>query len=152
VKALSKIDNPSVIIGSKINTVETRHVLSEVKKNKNIILIDELPNSSELLASAYAACKVFVLPSLFETPGIAALEAALSRANIVITPFGGTKDYFNDLVQYVNPFSVEDIRKGIETSLNKDKSNVLSDFVKANFLWDKIAERTIQVYNNIKKV
>ena len=31
-----------------------------------------------LLASAYAAARVFALPSWFETPGLAALEAALA--------------------------------------------------------------------------
>jgi len=43
-----------------------------------------------MLASAYAACDVFVLPSMFETPGIAALEAGLAGAKIVITKYGGT--------------------------------------------------------------
>ena len=49
-----------------------------------------------LLASAYAAARVFALPSWFETPGLAALEAALAGARWSITPFGCTREYFGD--------------------------------------------------------
>lgn len=147
VKALNKIDCPAVIIGKRLNTGETKLVLSEAEKNKNLILIDELPNESELLASAYAACKVFVLPSLFETPGIAALEAAIAGANIVITPFGGTKDYFKDIAEYVNPFSHESIQKGLEKSLNTKKSDLLSKHISNSYTWNKIAEKSIDIYS-----
>ena len=117
--------------------------------NKNILLIDELENNSPLLASAYAACDTFVLPSLFETPGIAALEAALSGAKIVITPFGGTKDYFKDMVEYVDPKSIESIQNGIEKSLNLSKSNSLQNSIKENYLWGKIAQRSLEIYRSL---
>ena len=49
------------------------------------------------LASAYAAARVFALPSWFETPGLAALEAGLAGCAVAITPYGSTRDYFGDL-------------------------------------------------------
>ena len=82
VKALEKINHQAVIIGKILNTGETEEVKQIIQKNKNILFIEELGNNSPLLASAYAACNTFVLPSLFETPGIAALEAALCGAKI----------------------------------------------------------------------
>ena len=56
-----------------------------------------------LLASAYAAARVFALPRWFETPGLAALEAALAGCSVVITPYGSTREYFGDLVEYARP-------------------------------------------------
>ena len=56
-----------------------------------------------LLASAYAAARVLALPSWFETPGLAALEAALAGTAVVITPFGSTREYFGDRVLYARP-------------------------------------------------
>jgi glycosyltransferase involved in cell wall biosynthesis len=150
VKALEKINHQTVIIGKILNTGETEEVKQIIQKNKNILLIEELGNNSPLLASAYAACNTFVLPSLFETPGIAALEAALCGAKIVITPFGGTKDYFKDMAEYVNPKSIESIQKGIEKSLNLPKADVLQNFIKENFLWSKIAQLSEAIYESVK--
>lgn len=56
-----------------------------------------------LLASAYAAAKGFVMPSLFETPGIAAIEAALAGCPLLITRNGGTLDTFGKDAFYLNP-------------------------------------------------
>lgn len=145
-KALSKINHPVVIIGNVIHAGEANEILLEIKKNKNIILIDALDNESPLLASAYAACDTFVLPSQFETPGIAALEAGLAGAKIVITPFGGTRDYFKNMAEYPDPYSTESIKNAIEKSLSKNKEDNLKLYIKDNFLWSKIAQRTIQVY------
>lgn len=145
-KALAKINHPVVIIGNIVQAGESNEIFSEIEKNKNVILVEALENESSLLASAYAACNTFVLPSQFETPGIAALEAGLSGAKIVITPFGGTKDYFKDLAEYPDPYSIESIQSSIEKSLNKNKNDNLKEYIKNNFLWDKIAQRTIKVY------
>ena len=150
VKALKKINHPAVIIGNIADAGEREEILSEIKNNKNIILIDPLKNSDPLLASAYAACDTFVLPSQFETPGIAALEAGLAGAKIVITPFGGTKEYFKDMAEYPDVFSIESIKDSIERSLNKHKDEKLRDHIKSNFLWSKIAGQTSEVYVDIK--
>jgi len=149
VKALAKIDHPVVIIGSILGTGETNEVLDEVKRNKNILLVDALENDSPMLASAYAACDTFVLPSQFETPGRAALEAALAGAKIVITPYGGTKEYFRDMASYIDPYSVQSIKEGIEDTLNKPKTENLKEFIKNNFLWDKIALHCANLYSRV---
>jgi len=149
VRALSRIDHPSVFIGKVIYSGETEKVMQEAGRNKNLKIINMLDNSSEMLASAYAACNTFVLPSLYETPGIAALEAGLSGAKVVITPYGGTKEYFKDMAEYVNPYSVDSIRNGIEQTLVKPRNNKLKEYIRQNFLWSRIADDTIKVYREI---
>ena len=149
IRALKTIDHPAVIIGRITQGNYADQCLAEAKENKNILIIDGLHNDSEMLASAYAACNVFALPSTFETPGIAALEAALAGAKIVITPHGGTRDYFNNMAEYVNPYSVESIRAGIVASLESKKSNTLQQHIKNEFLWNRVAEKTLAVYKSI---
>ncbi len=146
VKALKQINHPAVIIGNVADAGEGNEILAEIKNNKNIILIPALENDSPLLASAYAACDTFVLPSQFETPGIAALEAGLAGAKIVITPFGGTKEYFNDMAEYPDVYSIESIKSSIEKSLNKSKDEKLKNHIINNYLWTKIARKTSEVY------
>jgi glycosyltransferase involved in cell wall biosynthesis len=99
-----------------------------------------------LLASAYAACDVFVLPSLFETPGIAALEAGLAGAKVVITSQGGTREYFGGLAEYINPYSVKSIRDGIQIALIKQNDKQLRDKIRKEYLWSDVAKHLLSVY------
>ncbi len=149
IHALKNIDHPAVIIGKITDSPYSKQCIEEAKKSKNILIIPGIDNNSELLASAYAAANVFVLPSLFETPGIAALEAALAGSKIVITPHGGTKDYFTTMAQYVEPYSVDSIREGIITSLNEKKNPELKEHIKKEFLWSRVAEKTLAVYKSV---
>ncbi len=149
VKVLSKINHPAVFIGKIIPSGESEQVLKLAKDNRNLRIIDNMDNDSPMLASAYAACNTFALPSLYETPGIAALEAGLAGAKIVITPYGGTKDYFEDMAIYSDPYSVDSIKNSIEDSLNKPKDDKLKKHIEQNFLWNKIAGETIKLYHEI---
>ena len=78
-----------------------------------VAFVPSIPHDDPLLASAYAACRVFALPSLLETPGIAALEAGVAGARIVITRYGGPQEYFGEFAHYVEPRSIESIRRAI---------------------------------------
>jgi len=149
IKALATIDHPAVIIGQIIKGPYGDECVREAAKYKHIMLIDGLESSSALLASAYAACEVFVLPSLFETPGIAALEAGLAGAKVVITPHGGTEEYFGSMATYVNPLSVESIRAGIISALDRPKTDELQKHIRTNFLWKHVAEATAAVYRDV---
>ncbi len=151
IRALRNIDHPAVIIGKITDSPYAKQCIEEAKQSKNILIIPGIDNNSEMLASAYAAANVFVLPSLFETPGIAALEAALAGAKIVITPHGGTKDYFGAMAQYVEPYSVESINAGIIKSLNEKKNPILKELIKKEFLWSSVAEKTLAVYKTVLK-
>jgi glycosyltransferase involved in cell wall biosynthesis len=150
-RALETIDHPAVIIGRIEENDYGRQCLQKAKNNPRLLVLDNLPNNSDLLASAYAACDVFVLPSQFETPGIAALEAALAGAKIVITQYGGTHDYFQHDAEYVDPTSVNDIRQKILTALAKPKTPALRERVRKEFLWENVGERTREVYREIAK-
>ena len=149
IRALSDIDHPAVIIGHIYPCREADRCLEEAKKNKNLLIIPGLDHDSPMLSSAYAACRVFALPALFETPGIAALEAALAGASVVITSRGGTSEYFGGMATYVNPYSVPSIRKGITEALEQDPTDRLKKHIQENFLWQRVAEKTTRVYKEI---
>jgi glycosyltransferase involved in cell wall biosynthesis len=149
IRALATIDHPAVIIGRITDDPYAQACREEAARHRHIRLISSMPNDSPLLASAYAACDTFVLPSQFETPGIAALEAGLAGAKIVITDRGGTKEYFGELATYVDHQSVDSIRAGVIASLNSPKDSRLRDHIRANFLWEHVAARLAEVYREI---
>jgi glycosyltransferase involved in cell wall biosynthesis len=108
---MTKLDTKLVIIGQK--TEDEYFKACQMAANENVIFMEPILHDSELLRSAYKAAKVVVLPSYFETPGLSALEGGLAGANIVVTKYGGPKEYFGDLAWYIDPLSAESISKAL---------------------------------------
>ena len=149
IRALEGVNHPAFIVGRIEDTPAGRQCLELARKNPRITILESIDHDSDLLASAYAACDVFVLPSQFETPGIAALEAGLAGAKIVITPHGGTKEYFGDLAEYIDPYSVKSIREGIQIALIKNKDRRLHDRITKDYLGSNVAEQLRSVYETV---
>lgn len=148
-KIAPKLNSGLVIIGSFDQSEYSQKCLSLANKTDNTLLIDSLSHDSDLLSSAYAASKVFVLPSYYETPGIAALEAGLAGANIAITETGGTKEYFGNDAFYLNPNSEKSIYDAISMALNKKVDSNLRDRILEIYTWKKVAQKTFDQYKNM---
>jgi glycosyltransferase involved in cell wall biosynthesis len=102
-----------------------------------------------LLASAYAAARVFALPSWFETPGLSALEAALAGCAVVITPNGCTREYFGSRVEYARPDRPLEIAAALRRAWISGPGPELSAHVARHFLWPAVAQRTAEVYDHV---
>lgn len=148
-KATKDINVPLVLIGSLFDDEYSSQCKTMIEKSNNTIWIDTLNHSDPLLASAYSAAKVFALPSLYETPGLSALEAAICGCNIVITPYGGTKEYFKDYAVYPEPLDINQIRNAIEKSLAVNNDSSLSKNIINNYNWNKVAEKTVEAYKKV---
>lgn len=108
--------------------------------------LGQVDHQSELLRSAYSACSAFALPSLLETPGLAALEAAASGTPLLITQEGCTREYFGSFAQYVDPKSVQDISDKLRLVLNDDQPvDALRQRVR-QYSWDRVAEELEAAY------
>ncbi|KRH79049.1 D-inositol 3-phosphate glycosyltransferase [Ferrovum sp. JA12] len=103
-------------------------------------------HTSPILRSAYSACSAFALPSLLETPGLAALEAAAAGAPLVITQEGCTEEYFGEAAYYVDPKSVEDISEKLLAAVNSKRDAVELCARVMQFTWDRVAEELEQAY------
>jgi len=110
-----------------------------------------IDHGSAFLKSAYRACELFVLPSLLETPGLSALEAGAAGSKIVITEVGCAREYFGDMVTYVNPLDAGDIRRGILEEMAKKRGGGLKKQIIKNFLWDKTARQVREAYSRVLK-
>jgi glycosyltransferase involved in cell wall biosynthesis len=110
-----------------------------------------LAHDDPLLASAYAAARVFALPSWFETPGLAALEAALAGCAVVLTPFGCTREYFGDRVQYARPDRHLALVTAIQTAWARGANPALGAHVARQFLWSTVARETAEVYDALAR-
>ncbi|MEM0230928.1 MAG: glycosyltransferase [Candidatus Woesearchaeota archaeon] len=143
IRATRNINTPLVIVGDyNPNYPKYCAAVKKEAEASNTVIIPRLPHDSEMLRSAYKACKVFALVSFGETPGLSALEAGLAGANVVITEIGSTREYFSDFAYYVNPESQIDIENKIKKAYETQKNRALSKHIYKNYLWKKILTKT----------
>jgi glycosyltransferase involved in cell wall biosynthesis len=116
---------------------------------EHVTWLGALAHDDPLLASAYAAARVFALPSWFETPGLAALEAALAGSAVVVTPLGSTREYFGDKVLYARPDHIGHIATAVGDAWMQGPDPRLAEFVASHYLWPAVARRTSELYDQI---
>lgn len=149
VRAMDGLEEKLVVIGGPTSNSKGYFGQCQKEAGKNVVFLPPLRHENPLLESAYAACKVFCLPSWYETPGLAALEAGLAGANLVVTEEGCTKEYFREHALYVKPASVPDIAEKIGIALEREKGKGLQQHILENFLWEKAAEKTAEAYGAV---
>ena len=110
------------------------------------IWLGQVEHHDPLLASAYAAARVFALPSWFETPGLAALEAALAGCSVVITPYGSTREYFGGLVEYARPDRPRELGRGLARAWENGPDPGLARLVGSRYMWPRVARLIAEAY------
>jgi glycosyltransferase involved in cell wall biosynthesis len=143
----SGIDTNLVIVG-KPGELEYYEKCKKAANSK-VVFLPPITHGSEIHRSAYKGARVFALPSYFETPGLAALEAGLAGANIVITRYGGTYEYFRDYAWYIEPTDEKSIEDALVAAYYAPKKSELSKHIKENFTWEQIAIKLEHVYHEI---
>ena len=147
IQATEKMGIKLVLIG-EIRDIEYAKRCKQVASD-NVLFLPKLDHGSILQRSAYSACNLFVLPSTLETPGLAALEAAVSGAKVAITSIGSAKDYFGEYATYLNPYDIQSIREACYLALEKPKEVKLADMIKTKFSWQVAALQLERAYSEL---
>lgn len=150
IKAVKQTNLPLVLVGNKIKFHGGYYnkIKSLSNKNKQITVLENMP--PELIASAYAASKVHVLPSWFENSPLVNLEAGLSGCNIVSTNRGYSKEYLKDMAWYCEPSDISSIKNSVLNAYNTPKSDELKNFILKNYSWEKTAQKIFNAYQTIE--
>lgn len=149
IEALRPSGRPLVVLGESPPGHEAYLAACRQAGQGFVRWLGRVEHDDPLLASAYSAARVFALPSWFETPGLAALEAGLAGTAVVITPFGCTREYFGNWVGYARPDQPKSIRRAIETAWADGPDPELAQHLAEHFPWSKVARITAEVYEHI---
>lgn len=144
VEACAKLEIPLISIGH----IKDTQYFNEFKGANHFRHLGPIFDV-ELLKSAYSACEAFVLPSLCETPGIAALEAGSQGARLVLTQEGSAREYFGSLATYVDPNDVQSICEGVVEGLASETQSLVKDHVRLNFSWDQAGRDIAVAYEQL---
>ncbi len=149
-EALADTDYQTLIIGGE-NEEDREHNraacrLAETRGNVQI-----LPGTTDraFLASLMKKTRVLAQPSFYETPGLAALEAAACGAAVVVAERGCTREYFGDEAYYCDPTDPASIRRAIEVALRDGPSAALRQRIAQRFTWRRAAEETKLAYEQL---
>lgn len=142
IRALKDTDIKMVFIGSINDPVYYRQCVKE--GGDQILMIRHLPHHR--LSSAYAAAKVHMLASWYDTPGLVNLEAGLSGCNLVVSNRGTAREYFNDLVWYCSPDDPQSIATAVKEAYLSPQIDDLKSRILRNFTWEAIGKATQEIY------
>lgn len=121
-----------------------KKVMEMIQGNPNICYIGQIPN--EKMYQLYKVCRVSVLPSWFETPGLASLEAAVMGCNIVVSPKGTTQAYFGDYAFYCDVMDSASIKEQIDKAFEKQYDESFREKILNEYTWEAAAKATLKGY------
>lgn len=113
----------------------------------NIRFVNHLPQQQ--LVDYYQRAKVHILPSWFETTGLASLEAAAMGCNVVISNRGDAKEYFGNHAFYCDPAEPESLLHAVQQASIAPCNDELRKTVLENYTWQHAATKTLQAYRAI---
>ncbi len=153
-KALYKNPEIPIIFAGQVRDEKYYKKLKNLAdKRGNVYFTGKIP--PEDLFSLYKRAKVHILASFRESPGLATLEALMSRAQIVVSneKFCPIKYYKFDKYGFVcNPYDTKSIKNAILKAYNNPKIiNLEENYIKF-FSYENVADMTYEVYKKLSEI
>lgn len=114
---------------------------------KKVHFWPRLRHEDPLLAAVYAAAAVYVQPSLFETFGIAALEAYGAGCSLALSNGMASGEIFS--AKFFDPRNVDDCAQALQAALKQGKVSRRKEVEK--FTWNGIALQLRSFYAEVLK-
>ena len=148
-RAMAGAELPIVVLGQAVPDQMAYYDECRRLAGKQVKFVGRLEHDDPLLASAFAAARCLALCSWFETPGLVALEAALSGTPLVLGKRGSASEYFGPMATYVDPEDEKEIRRAVVTAHQHESNPALAELVRTQFSWKVTAQATRKVYDEI---
>jgi glycosyltransferase involved in cell wall biosynthesis len=145
-EALRETELPLVLVGPCFEPDYRQVVLAH--GGERLVHFERLPR--ELIASAYKAASVHVLPSFAEASALANMEAAAAGCPIVVSNRSSEFEYFGDLAYYCDPSDARGIREAIllareRREAERERWQELAGRMR-EFSWERTALATLTAY------
>jgi glycosyltransferase involved in cell wall biosynthesis len=148
--ALRQTNLPIVLIGSNQHWPSYSELCQKIAADR-LTIIPHCPQ--ELLASAYAASAVHVLPSWMETCGLVSLEAGLCGTPLVGSTFGHELEYLQGDAWYADPADPDALREAVEAAWRAGRGSSRPQRMKRRILeafnWEQTVDATEKIYRRV---
>ncbi len=134
--------------------LETTNIIQKIRElnlEKYVILTGYVPDDDLLML--YNGALFFLFPSIWEGFGLQVLEAFACGLPVVASRNTSITEVAEDAVLYIDPFSVEDIVRGM-TEMEKSESRMQMLIARGfkqveKFSWEITAKETLKVYKEL---
>lgn len=148
IRAMKGLGIPLVLIGIAEDAAYREACLAEGKGF--VYHLGKLDLDDPALSGAYAAAKVFAMPSGSEVLSASALEAAVAGLPSILGDSWGAQEYLGEDARYVRPSDIPGIRAGIEHFWDKPGDRLArSAKYGPVFNWDNVARQIIAEYEKV---
>lgn len=136
---------------AELATTDIGKKIAEYNLEKYTVITGYVPDDDMVLL--YNGAVFFLFPSIWEGFGLQVLEAFACGLPVITSDNTSLKEVAGDAAYFIDPFSVEDIVKGmveLEKSENKMQVLAVKGFLQAEkFSWKETAKETLKVYEEL---
>ncbi|MCA0942797.1 glycosyltransferase [Salipiger pacificus] len=147
-RALRDLPLDLVLVGHDGDPGYAARIRAEL--GERLIRPGRLEPGGEMLRSALAGARAFVLASWAEGASLAALEAAAAGVPLVLSERSSEREYFGDLARYCDPGAPESLRAALAATLADpgaaDGATELRAHVARHMSWEGYARATAEAY------
>lgn len=142
---------PMAEMGVKGETLYLKEFEDVVNSSPTLHWLGGIDHADPMLASAFAAARVHVLPTYIDAQGMVTTEAAAAGCSIVVGDIPTQRELYGDSVRYVNPFDESHIAKVVKSVYAEPRGSIRPP---ASLMpsWAEVAQKLIVVYEKALKV
>ena len=130
---------------------DTISKLDSLGITRDVIFLDHIPEIE--LAHYYSSATLLAYPSLYEGFGFPPLEAMACGCPVVTSNTSSLPEVVGDAAITVNPYDTDSLAEAMRRVLtdNKLRDDMIRKGLEQSkkFSWEKTAEQTLEVYNQI---
>lgn len=132
---------------------ETIRKLESLGITQDVVFIDHVTETE--LAQYYSSAALLAYPSLYEGFGLPPLEAMASSCPVVTSNTSSLPEVVGDAAITVNPYDTDSLAEAMRRVLtdNKLRDDMIRKGLEQSkkFSWEKTAEQTLEVYNQVEE-
>jgi glycosyltransferase involved in cell wall biosynthesis len=149
IRAMKDLPYRLVLVGKA--TSEKDEYLMQCKREAgdNVFFVEAFAHDDPMLAAAYAAAKLFVLPSYSEVMPLALYEAASAGCNVITSNNVPIPESMNRLVSTFDPEDTRELATLISHVMEIQPDHQLQDTVRAMPTWNQISEQILTIYQAV---
>jgi glycosyltransferase involved in cell wall biosynthesis len=149
IHAMTDMRIPLVLVGDELLGREDYVEHCRSAAGENVLFTGRIDHDDPLLASAYAASSVFVLPSLSEVMPLSLYEAALAGCRLVVSKNVPVWEGIEEFVDRANPRKPGELRALIRENLDREPTPELRKTVLRMPRWDDVGKQILAVYRDL---